>query len=41
MVVRVRAGNRYVERPMRELLVEALGAPLFLYVFLKAMRGGW
>lgn len=39
--MKVRAGNRYVERPARELLIEALGAPLLLFVFLKAMRGGW
>jgi hypothetical protein len=41
MVVKVRAGNRYVERPLRELLIEAIGAPLLVFVFWKAMRGGW
>jgi len=41
MVVKVRAGNRYVERPLRELVIEALGAPLLVFVFWKAMRGGW
>lgn len=39
--MKVRVGNRYVDRPVRELLIEALGAPLLLFVFLKAMRGGW
>jgi len=39
--VKVRAGNRYVERPLRELIVEALGAPILVFVFLKAMCGGW
>jgi len=26
MVVKVRAGNRYVDRPLRELIAEAIGA---------------
>ena len=39
--MRVRAGNRYVERPVRELLVEALGLPLLVLAALSALRGGW
>ena len=39
--MKVRAGNRYVERPARELFIEALGAPIWLLVFWREFRGGW
>ena len=39
MVVRVRAGNRYVERPLRELIIEAIGTPFIVLALWRAMRG--
>lgn len=37
--MKVRCGDRYIERPLRELVGEALIAPFFLFAVL--MRGGW
>ena len=39
--MKVRAGDRYVERPFRELALEALGAPLLLFAFWIVLRKGW
>lgn len=39
--MRVRFGDRYIERPFKELAWEALGAPLWLYVLWQGLKRGW
>lgn len=39
--MKVRVGDRYIERPLRELAWEALGTPLLWFLFRHALRGGW
>ena len=39
--MKVRVGDRYIDRPLRELVGEALMAPIFWLLFRRAMRGGW
>lgn len=39
--MKVRCGNRYIERPLRELVGEALIAPFFALAALWVMRNGW
>lgn len=38
--VKVRAGDRYVDRPLRELIGEALLLPVYALAFAWAFRGG-
>jgi len=39
--VKVRVGDRYIDRPARELAWEAIGAPFFWLLWRWALRGGW
>lgn len=39
--MKVRFGDRYIERPALELLIEAIGAPLLLFVIWLELRRGW
>ena len=40
LAMKVRCGDKYIERPLRELVGEALIAPFFVLSVLWAMRGG-
>lgn len=39
--MRVRVGDRYIERPFRELALEALASPFLWFIFNHALCGGW
>lgn len=39
--MKVRAGDRYVDRPLRELIGEALLLPFYALALARAFRGGW
>lgn len=39
--MKVRFGDRYIERPFTEMAVEALAAPFFWFLFKRATRCGW
>lgn len=39
--MKVRAGNRYVDRPLRALVWEAIGTPVIVGAIWIAMRQGW
>ena len=39
--MKVWIGDRYVERPMRELIIEALFVPVLLVMFVRGLSRGW
>jgi hypothetical protein len=39
--MRTRVGDRYIDRPLKELVLEALIAPFFFLAVRHALRGGW
>lgn len=39
--MKVRFGDRYIERPFMEVVVEAFAAPFLWLLFKHAARGGW
>jgi len=39
--VKVRFGDRYIERPFKELALEALGTRIILYVLWSVLKRGY
>jgi len=39
--MKVRVGDRYIDRPLHELAWEALAAPVLWFLFRQAMHGRW
>ena len=41
LLTRVRFGDDFIERPVRELVAEAVFAPVIVYTLWNAMKRGW
>lgn len=39
--MKVRVGDREIDRPLSELVAEAIASPFFWWLFRRALRGGW